>query len=137
VGIVYTAEDQGKVDVINEFAERLRSLGIAVETLEYQPAKKTLHFSSLPSFSQKEIGFWGNINSTLAHDFITTRFDYLFLADREPGPVIRHILARSAANCRAGRNSAGVTPYLDLMVEINGSWHELLETLLSYVRKLS
>lgn len=137
IGILFTADAQSKLDAITTFVEHLRSEGKEVHLLEFQPAKKDLVFSAFPSFTQKQIGFWGTIESQEAKQFMAKPLDYLFLADAEPGPVLRHILSRSSARCRVGRNSDGVQDYLDLMVEMNGPWNELLETMLQFVRKLS
>ncbi len=137
VGILFTAEDRSKLEAITAFAAKLELEGKVVSLLEFQPAKKELICSSFPALGPKQIGFWGTIDSSEAKAFMSSAFDYLFLADAEPGPVVRHLLARSGARCRVGKNSAGVQDYLDLMVEMNGNWTDILETMLQFVRKLS
>ncbi|MFM7329183.1 MAG: DUF6913 domain-containing protein [Bacteroidota bacterium] len=137
IGILYTAEDQSKLDAVNAFTASLRSEGKQVFLLEFQPAKKDIVCSDAPSISQKQIGFWGTIESGDAKAFLKQPFDYLFLADLEPGPLSKHILAATPTRCRVGKHSSGVEEYLDLMVEMNGPWPLLLETMLLFVRKLS
>ena len=137
VGILYTAEDQSKLDAILAFATSLRSEGKQVAMLEFQPSKKDIICSDAPSINPKQIGFWGTVDSEDARSFMKQPFDYLFLVDLEPVPVTRYLLAGTPARCRVGKHSSGVQDYLDLMIEMNGSWSQLLETMLQFVRKLS
>ncbi len=134
-GILFTAVDGPRRSEILRFSEELQRDGIAVKTLEFK--SRTAGKSQERNVcSDKDVSFWGIFNNPDAQRFMEQEFDYLFVAEREDYPLIRHILAGSKAKCRAGQANTPLEPYLDLMVSMEGSWSDILHALRDLVRKL-
>jgi hypothetical protein len=136
VGILFTVEDKQKHLDIKELIHQLEQDGKKVQILEYLPEKKENYEFKFDFFSTKDLSFWGTLNSTIADKFIETPFDYLFNIDRQPHPLILHLLSRSKAHCRIGRYAEAGQPYFEMMIEQNGTNKGLIETMYNYTKQL-
>ena len=107
-----------------------------VRMLEFR-AKPAATAEETAICTEKDISFWGRLRNAEALQFMDEQFDYLFVAESEGHPVVRHILAGSKAKCRAGLSCPELNPYLDLMVSMQGPWSEILLALKDVIRKLN
>lgn len=138
IGILFSTDGEEKLNKILSFGRQLEALGKSVDFLEFMPkVKKTTVFSGLPWFSMKDIDLWGIIRNKQEEKFAGSGFDYLFVADPEPNPVILNVLARSKASCRVGQSGPGRTPFLDFMIQPSVNGQDLLAEMLNYTQKLS
>jgi len=136
VGILFTVEDKQKHLDIKDLIHHLEQDGKKVQVLEYLPEKKENYEFKFDFFTSKDLTFWGNLNSAIAEKFIETPFDYLFNIDRQPHPLILHLLARSKAHCRIGRYDEQGQTYFEMMIEQNGTNKGLIETMYNYTKQL-
>jgi hypothetical protein len=136
VGIIFTVEDKQKHHDIKEFIHRLELDGKKVTVLEFLPEKKENYEFKFDFFSARDLTFWGNLDSPIAHEFANKPFDYLFCIDKEPNPLILHLLARSKALCRVGKYHESVRPFFELMIEENGAVKNLMENMYNYTHQL-
>ena len=135
-GIIFTVEDKQKHFAIKEFIKKLESDGKHVQVLEFLPAETENFEFRFDFFTEKDVTFWGNLNSENAIQFADAPFDFLFYLDLEPNLMILNILARSNAKCRVGRFFDEGEPYLDFMVNSVSNTQALLEALYKYVSQL-
>ena len=136
VGVIFTVEDKQKHFAIKDFIRKLEHDGKHVQVLEYLPEKTENFEFKFDFFTDKDITFWGNINSANALQFADAPFDFLFYLDLEPNDMIMNILARSHAKCRVGKYCSGGAGYLDFMVDSVSNNQAMLETLYKYVSQL-
>jgi hypothetical protein len=135
-GIIFTVEDKQKHFAIKDFIKKLEQEGKHVQVLEYLPEKKENFEFKFDFFSDKDITFWGNINSPNALQFADAPFDFLFYLDLQPNEMIMNILARSHAKCRVGKYWEEGSSYLDFMVDSVNNTQALLEALHKYILHL-
>jgi hypothetical protein len=135
-GVIFTVEDKQKHFAIKDFIKKLEHDGKHVQVLEYLPEKTENYEFKFDFFTEKDITFWGNINSPNALQFADAPFDFLFYLDLQPNAMISNILARSHAKCRVGKFSDDGREYLDFMVDSVSNNQALLETLYRYVSQL-
>ncbi|MBX2894223.1 MAG: hypothetical protein KF763_02180 [Cyclobacteriaceae bacterium] len=135
-GILFTVEDKQKHADVKEFIHQLEQDGKKVQVLEYLPEKKENYEFKFDFFTIKDINFWGVLQSAVAEKFIQTPFDYLFYIDLQPNPIMLNLLANSKANCRVGKFLDSQQPYLELMIEQNGTNKGLIETMYNYTKQL-
>ncbi len=136
VGILFSVEDKQKHTDIKEFIHQLEQDGKKVQVLEYLPLKKENYEFMFDFFTEKDLDFWGKINSTSALKFSEAPFDYLFYIDREPNPLALYLLASSKAHCRVGRFTESESPFFEMMIEQNGTNKGLIETMYKYAKQL-
>jgi hypothetical protein len=135
-GIIFTVEDKQKHFAVKEFIKRLESDGKHIQVLEFLPERKENYEFKFDFFMEKDITFWGNVQSASAVQFADAPLDYLFYLDLEPNPLILHLLARSHAKCRAGILWDGGEKYLDFMVTSVANTPALLDTLYKYITQI-
>lgn len=135
-GIIFTVEDKQKHFAIKDFIKKLESDSKHVQVLEFLPEKTENFEFRFDYFSEKDITFWGNINSPAALQFADAPFDFLFYLDLEPNPMIQHILARSKAKCRVGAFWEDGSSYLDFMVGSVSNTPALLDAAYRYITQL-
>lgn len=135
-GIIFTVEDKQKHFAIKDFIKKLEHEGKHVQVLEYLPEKSENYEFKFDFFTDKDLSFWGNINSPSALQFADAPFDFLFYLDLEPNPMIMNILARSRAKCRVGKYWENGSTYLDFMVDSVSTNQALLESVYKYVLQL-
>jgi hypothetical protein len=129
VGIIFTVEDKQKHQLVKSFISRLQNDGKKVQILEFLPKKKDNPEFMFDFFTIEDLNFWGKINSETADKFCRTNFDFLFILDTHPNPLIAHILANSLAHCRVGRYDERNKAYLDFMIETNCSIQGLIDNI--------
>jgi hypothetical protein len=136
IGILFTVEDTAKHQMVKNFIAKLQHDGKQVQVLEYLPRKKENPEFMFDFFTVEDLSFWGKINSETAEKFIKKQFDYLFIVDTQTNPLIYHLLAHSKAHCRVGKYNERSTPFMDLMIETNGSVQGLIDNMYEYTKKL-
>jgi hypothetical protein len=135
-GVIFTVEDKQKHYAVKDFIKKLEQDGKHVQVLEYLPEKTENYEFKFDFFTDKDISFWGNINSSNALQFADAPFDFLFYLDLQPNPMVMNILARSHAKCRVGRYWEKGCDFLDLMVDSVSNTQALLETVYRYTSQL-
>jgi hypothetical protein len=132
-GVIFTVEDKQKHFAIKEFIRKLEHEGKSVQVLEYLPERTENYEFKFDFFQEKDITFWGNIDSASALEFADAPFDFLYYLDLEPNPMILNLLARSHAKCRVGRFWDDGVRYLEFMVHSCPNTQSLLDTIHKYV----
>lgn len=101
IGIIFSNDSPDKTTL----AEDLKSLflvdGKRVKVLAYDRNVEVQHLP-FESFSNKDLSFWGNFTKQSIDNFSDTTFDFLYCLDKNPGEIIKNILAKSKAKCRVG-----------------------------------
>lgn len=136
IGVIFTVEDKSKHESVKEFLRKFEADGKQVTVIEYLPADKQNYEFKFDFFTDRDLSFWGNITSNDALKFVDIPFDYLFYLDTEPNPLILHLLARSKAKCRVGRQSDDGHCYFEFMLESDANTKTLLEIMHRYVIQL-
>jgi len=136
-GIVFSVEDQQKLNQVQELITRLSQDGKAISVLEFLPRKKENHQSLFDSLTIDELGFWGNFNSSKAQQFSQKYFDYLYYVDCQSHPIPLHVLAESKAKCRVGCYHANESSFFEMMIEGNGSTKNLIDNMYRYTSQLT
>jgi hypothetical protein len=136
-GIVFSVEDQQKLNLIQDLVNRLLRDGKAVSVLEFLPRKKDKHQFVFDALAIDDLGFWGTINSPPALQFLQNSFDYLFYVDCYTHPIPLHLLAQSKAKCRVGCYHANESSFFELMIDGDGSTKNLIENMYTYTRQLT
>jgi len=132
-GVIFTVEDKQKHFAIKEFIKKLETDGKHIQVLEYLPLKTENYEFKFDFFQEKDVNFWGKIESPSAIQFSDAPFDYLYYLDLTPNPMILHLLARSHAKCRVGKYWDGGASYLDFMVDSIATTPSLLESVYKYI----
>jgi uncharacterized protein DUF6913 len=136
VGILFTVEDKLKHQQVKDFVAKLQHDGKQVQVLEFLPKKKENPEFMYDFFTIEDLSFWGKINSEQADKFSKLNFDYLFIADTKPNPLILNVLANCKAHCRIGKFDPAAESYFELMIETNGSVQALIDNMYEYTKKL-
>jgi hypothetical protein len=135
-GVIFTVEDKQKHFAIKEFIKKLEGDGKHIQVLEFLPERTENYEFKFDFFQEKDVSFWGNIQSPSALQFADAPFDYLYYLDLTPNPLILHLLARSHAKCRVGKYWDDGTRYLDFMVDSVSNTQSLLETVYKYISRI-
>ncbi len=136
VGIIFTAEDKQKHELIKDFIRKLEHDGKKVATISFLPKKKENFEFLFDFFTDKDLTFWGNITSPNASTFAETPFDYLFYLDSEPNLLIMNLLAKSKAKCRIGKYMDNNEPYFEFMIESSQGIKGLIDEMYKYTSLL-
>ena len=136
IGIIFSVEDKLKHDEIKEFVRHLEHDGKQVKVISFLPKNKDNYEFMFDFFTEKDLTFWGNINSTSANTFADTPFDFLYYLDTTPNPLILNIVARSKAKCRVGKFWEKNEPFFELMIESKNGHKGLIETMYRYTKAL-
>jgi uncharacterized protein YkuJ len=116
VGILYTAEDLGKHDVIKDLVRKFEKDGKNVNVLSFLPKDVQNFEFRYTFFTDKDLSVFGNFKSEEVKKFVNQPFNYLLYFDFESDPVMRYILSMSRAQCRVGNFEEANRPFCDLMV---------------------
>jgi hypothetical protein len=135
-GIIFTVEDKPKHDLIKDLIKKLEHDGKKVRVICFLPRKKENYEFLFDFFTEEDLSFWGNINSSSASSFCNTPFDFLFYVDINPNPLILNLIARSEAKCRLGIYSEENEPYFEMMIENVDNVKSLADSMYKYVRLL-
>jgi hypothetical protein len=136
IGIIFSVEDRRKHDDIKEFVRRLELEGKHVTVMSFLPKNADNYEFLFDFFTEKDLNFWGNIQSESANRFADMTFDFLFYLDTEPNPFILNILARSRAHCRVGKYFPKGEQYFEFMLEIKGGTKALIDGIHRYASKI-
>jgi hypothetical protein len=136
VGLIFTVEDKQKHFIVKDFIKRLEQDGKNIQVLEFLPEKTDNYEFKFDFFSDKDISFWGNVTSSSALQFSDAPFDFLYYIDLTPNPLILHLLARSQAKCRVGRNFDSAQSYLELAIDAVGDNQALIDGMYKYTTQL-
>jgi hypothetical protein len=136
VGIIFTVEDKFKHDEIKEFVRHLEHDGKTVKVISFLPKNKDNYEFMFDFFTENDLTFWGNINSTGALQFAETPFDFLYYLDTTPNPLIMNLLAQSKAKCRVGKFWDESKAFFELMIESKNGHKSLIETMYRYTKAL-
>jgi hypothetical protein len=136
VGIIFSVEDKTKHDEVKEFIRHLEHDGKDVKVICFLPKHKDNYEFMFDFFTEKDLTFWGNIDSSTALSFSETPFDFLYYIDTTPNPLIMNLLARSKAKCRVGKFWDRKEPFFELMIESKNGHKTLIETMYRYTKAL-
>jgi hypothetical protein len=136
VGIIFTVEDKIKHDLIKDFIKKLEQDEKKVRVISYLPKKKENYDFLFDFFTDDDLSFWGNINSSNADSFSNTSFDFLFYLDTKPNHLILNIIAKSKAKCRVGKYEPDSESYFELMIESGMNVKGLIESAYKYTSQL-
>ena len=136
LGILFSVEDKQKHLEIKDFIQRLEQDGKKVHVLEFLPKKKENYEFMFDFFTEKDLSFWGNLNSDKALRFSEMPFDFLFYVDKESNPFILDLLARCKARCRVGCYHATESKFFELMIEQTGTTKGLIDAMYKYTKQL-
>jgi hypothetical protein len=136
IGIIWSVEDKVKHDTIKTLIKKFEQDGTQIQAIEFLPRNKDNYEFRFDFFSEENLSFWGEINSSGAMKFSNASFDYLFYLDASPNPLILNLLARSKAKCRVGRSWAAGYPYFELMIDSVSDINVMCETMYKYATQL-
>lgn len=135
-GVLFSVEDKAKHEVIKEFIRKFEHDGKQVKVMEYLPPDKQNFEFKFDFFTENDISLLGKITAPGALKFADTPFDYLFYLDTEPNPLLLHLVARSKARCRVGRQWESGPSYFEFMVQSSPSVKELADSMHRYIVQL-
>lgn len=136
VGILFSVEDKLKHDEIKEFIRHLEHDGKQVKVISFLPKNKDNYEFMFDFFTEKDLSFWGNINSTTALNFTELPFDFLYYIDTTPNPMLMNLIARSKAKCRVGKFWEDKESFFEMMIQSNNGHKTLIETMYRYTKAL-
>jgi hypothetical protein len=119
MGILYSADDPQKHEVVHHFATQLNKLGKKVGGLCCAIAPLQAHHLDFPTITLRDLRLWGAITHPQAQDFVNTPFDYLYQVDLQGHPMVDYLLAKSQAKCRVGYYDASRTGLFEMMVKFD------------------
>ncbi len=135
-GILFTVEDKSKHEIVKELLKRLQHEGKKVFVLAFLPEKKENFEFLFNYFTQKDISFWGQLQSEDALKFVDMPLDNLYCLDESYNPMVLNILARCKAKCRIGKYAEGHESFFELMIESKQGIKGLMEESYRYTREL-
>ena len=103
LGILFSVEDKQKHLEIKDFIQRLEQDGKKVHVLEFLPKKKENYEFMFDFFTEKDLSFWGNLNSDKALRFSEMPLISFFMLTKNPillfwtyWRAVRHAVALGA-----------------------------------------
>jgi hypothetical protein len=136
VGVIFSVEDKAKHDEVKEFVKRLELDGKHVKVICYLPKNKDNYEFMFDFFTDKDLSFWGAINSSTAMRFSETTFDFLYYLDTAPNPFILNLIARSKARCRVGPFWENNHAFFEMMIESKNGTKSMIDVMHKYTRAL-
>lgn len=138
VGILYTAEDLNKHDVIKDLVRNFENDGKKVKVLSYLPKDIQNFEFRFNFFTQKDLSMFGKFKNEDVMSFVQQPFNYLLYVDFESDPVMRYLLSMSRAQCRVGNFEEINRPFCDLMVAPQqANYKSLAHEMYKYTKVLS
>ena len=135
-GVIFTVEDKMKHEEVKEFVRHLEHDGKTVKVISFLPKNKDNYEFMFDFFTENDLTFWGNINSSGALKFAETPFDFLYCLDTTPNPLIMNLIAQSKAKCRVGKFWYNTEPFFELMIESQNGHKSLIESMYRYTKAL-
>jgi hypothetical protein len=136
IGIIFSVEDRTKHDEVKDFIKRLEQDGKQVQVICFLPKNKDNYEFMFDFFTDKDLSFWGRLNSANASRFADVHFDLLYYLDTTPNPFILNLLARSKAKCRVGKYWEKNQAFFEMMIESKDGTRSLIDVMLKYTRAL-
>ncbi len=132
VGILFIADDFGQMDLIEEYANKLRAQKKDVEILGYmatviQQSEDVIQLN-FPVFSKNDVNWYGVPRSENVLNFMTEEFDILLNVYVQPLPALTYISTFSKASYRVGPYIDGLTHCYDFMVQTSKSEQQKVST---------
>ncbi|MEM7552331.1 MAG: hypothetical protein AAF363_21780 [Bacteroidota bacterium] len=119
IGILFSSESNAKTELIEKFAESLRSQGKKVHMMAFVDKNSDIPSGGLDFFSYKDISLLGSLKNEKAIQFAKKDFDFLFCFDQHPSILIEQVLAMSKAHFRVGYyQSEEKRDFFELMVKL-------------------
>ncbi len=116
VGLLFYSLDHYKQS--QSWIKVLKEKGVKVRPL-IQIQKKIENAPSTPFFLEKEINFFGKINSEELLKFCNEKFDFLFYFGDQFNPIVEYILTKNPAGCRVGFHYSDQESLFDMMFSKN------------------
>lgn len=116
IGILYSAGNPQKQQVVRQLAKQLQKMGKQVTGLCYATIPMQQTANDFPTVTQHDLHYWGTITHPQAQAFVNTPFDYLFQVDLMGHPILNYLLAKSQAQCRIGYYDPTRTNLFEIMV---------------------
>lgn len=131
IGIVFTNDDEKKLNLVNEFASTLRLDGKEVAMLPFASLKKDRMSPALEfgEISKKDLTVSCKWKKDDIYHFINSSFDYLLHLDLERNKYIDYIFAESNAKCRIGACHDNDQHHYELIVSLQDQKKGLKEYL--------
>jgi len=117
IGLLFTVDDRQKHEEVKELIKKLEHEGKQVTTLAFLPKEKENHEFMFDFFTEKEVSFWGEVQSKNASRFCDTSFDFVFYLDTQPNPFLLNLLARCKSKCRVGKYWEKSEAFFELMIQ--------------------
>ncbi len=139
IGLIFTIGSKAKHEVIKSFIKSLENDGKKVHVLAFLPKKEENHEFLFDFFTEKEVSFWGSINSDKVSVFANKSFDYLFYVDDQSNMLIKNVLAMSKAKCRVAPFDENNEDCCEMMVQApaSGGIKNLVDEMYKYTKLLS
>jgi len=117
IGILFHAEEEGSLKIVQRFEEALRQKNKKVKVLAYCPNKLQQENFPYPTFGKKETSIAFQPKGAEAESFIQMPFDILFNLYKQESLPLGYISACSKAQLRIG-SANDKTFYYDLMIDM-------------------
>ncbi|WP_372751428.1 hypothetical protein [Labilibaculum sp.] len=140
IGILFDTLDQKNFSVVKNFSEDLQQKGYKVQTVGWINANELPDFGiaqKILLYTNKDIKWSGEPNIPELNDFITNKFDLLFVLSNSEHLSIKYITQVSLASCKVG-SLKGNCDHLDLMIDQgkNYSIEKLISESLNYLSQI-
>lgn len=136
VGLLFTVEDRQKHEEVKDLIRKLEHEGKQVTTLAFLPKEKENHEFMFDFFTEKEVSFWGEVQSRNASRFCDTAFDFVFYLDTQPNPFLLNLMARCKSKCRVGKYWEKSEGFFELMIQSQHSSSQFLKEIHRYASSL-
>lgn len=139
IGVLFNAQSQQEIEVVNKFISTLQKGGKKVNTLTYFKKKEVEeHDFSFEYFTDENVDVFGKVQSEVVDDFVGRDFDYLFYIATSDEAPYDFVLANSKAKCRVGRKVEDKAELFELMlgVEEADNLRIVVGTIQKYVEQI-
>jgi hypothetical protein len=120
IGIILDATDPTTTNIVNQFAESLRTPYRKVTLLGFYDYPKPAINLNFPHFYRKQLNFFLQPQGYIVEEFIDKRYDILINAFLNESPPLEYIAAMSQARYRVGPYKTGKLYCSDVMIDIKG-----------------
>ena len=122
IGILFSAEDRYKHDLITDLVESLEEEDKIVEVMTFLGKDRENYDFKYDFFTIKDLSWNGKLSATHVINFSKKKFDYLFYLDVEPSLLLESILAMSRSKCRVGPYTEPPhSDFYELMIRIENT----------------
>ena len=136
IGVVFSNDSPEITKHVEYIHSLLKKDGKKIKILAYERDIQVKHLP-FPSFTKKDVTFWGNYKNQSVHNFSSIPFDFLICLDSNPGIIIQNLLAKSKAKCRVGvcNNFENYNKLFELIVQ-NSSHSNIVDGVFSYLKNI-